>query len=299
MTPSRAVLLPFLALGFSWSTAIPLGRFAGDAGVPSLIFPLAQAVGAVLLLSLVRLFQRLDFGWPLPWGLFLVSGLLGHALPQVISFITIQHLPTALVGLVIAMNPIFTGIVASVTGTQALSRSKAVGIALGFLAVALVSLPGATLPGWDALPWIAFGMLTPLCFAFANTYSARLRPKNGDPGRDAIGMMGVSAVFLFAAALLAGQSYNYAPWTADAGSISLTVHGVIAALAFALFFVVLERGGPIMVASASYLILILSGIWGWLFFGEVPTVMFIVASVLVVIGLTLVLGLWPRQPRNA
>lgn len=289
--PTVAALVAFFGLGFAWSTAIPLGRVAGNAGIPALIFPFVQAAGASLTLGLVLLlFKRRAIRGPVPWALFLVSGTFGHALPQFVAFLAVQRLPIGVVGLIIALNPLLTGLIAAATGTQALTARRLIGIGLGLSGVALVALPGVALPSTDALPWVILAIATPLCFAIANTYSARLRPVGSDSTRDAFGMMTVSALSLLIAVALMGAWYWPDPSAPTAGDGALLVHGLIAGVAFILFFVVLERGGPIMVASASYVILILSTLWGWTFFGERPGGGFLIAAGLVMTGLYLMLS---------
>ena len=281
-------MLAFAALGFSWSITIPLGRIAGAAGVPPLVFPLAQGVGAVVTLGLVMiLVRRHGFGRRVPWLLYIVAGTLGHALPQIVVFLATQRLPIGVVGLIISLNPLATAAVGALAGDRPLTGRALAGILIGLCGVALIALPGAALPGTDAVPWLLLALTVPLCFGFANVWTARLRPPNSDSLANAVGMMAVSALFLAVAVPLFGQGYDPIGDGFDAGDGALLAHAAIAGLSFYLFFTVIARGGPLMVAQASYVILLLSTLWGWLFFGERPGPIFIAAAALVVFGLFL------------
>ncbi|MEM6666742.1 MAG: DMT family transporter, partial [Pseudomonadota bacterium] len=222
--------------------------------------------------------------------LSLVSGLFGHALPQIMVFMVTQRLPIGVVGLIIAMNPLMTALVGGLTGLAPVTRRQMAGIALGFVGIALVSLPGTGPLAPGATAWLLAGLVVPLCFAIANVFSAKLRAAGSDPVVNGAGMMGVSASFLLLACLISGQFWSPADDLTGLGPVVVGIHMVNGGLAFFLFFVVLALGGPIMVASASYLILLFATLWGWLFFDETPGLMFVIAAGLVVAGLALVLG---------
>lgn len=286
--PDGLTLSAFAALGSAWSITIPLSRVAGTAGVPPLVFPMAQAVGAVITLGFVLAFvRRRGFGRPFPWLLFIVAGTLGHALPQFIVFLATQRLPIGVVGLIISLNPLATAAVGALSGDRPLTGRALAGILIGLCGVALIALPGAALPGTEALPWLLLALLVPLSFGLANVWTAHLRRPNSDAVANAVGMMAVSALFLMIAVPLFGQTFNPASNGFDAGDGALLTHAAIAGPAFFLFFTVIARGGPLMVAQASYVILLLSTVWGWLFFGERPGGVFVIAAALVVFGLFL------------
>ncbi|MCB1491157.1 MAG: DMT family transporter [Rhodobiaceae bacterium] len=294
--PGASRALPFFfALGIVWSTVGPLGRAAGNAGVPALVFPFAQALGASLTLGLIILLTGKRMMWPPPMRLFLVSGLAGHALPQIVIFMVIQRLPIAVAGLVIALNPLITGAISALTGTQKLTGRKLAGLVLGLAGAALAALPGIALPSTAAAPWVGVAFLVPLLFGIANVYTARLRPAGTGAIPNAFGMMSVSALGLLVAVLATGTHY-WPHWSAPtSGDFALLAHGLLAGLAFFLFFTVIETGGPIMVAAASYIILILSALWGWIFFAEAPGAGYFVAAALVMAGLWLTLSAPTRK----
>lgn len=289
--PEGGGRLAFLVLGLVWSTGLPLARLAGNAGIPHLVFPFAQAFGASLVLGLILMVaRRHEFGARPQWLLFLVAGLFGHALPQIATYVVTQNLPIGVVGLIISTNPLLTGGLAALTGTEAMTLRKLTGILLGFAGVAIIALPGAGLPGRDGVFWLAIALLTPICFAIANVYSARLRREGSGPTANAFGMMTVSAIVLLIAIFLTGSGYWPDMAHLNAGDGALIAHGLLAGPAFFLFFIVLARGGPVMVASSSYMILVLSTLLGWLVFAERPSAGFYLAAGFVIAGLTVLLS---------
>jgi drug/metabolite transporter (DMT)-like permease len=284
-----ATLAVLIALGLCWSTIAPLGRIAGAHGVPFLVFPAVAAAGGAATLGTLALWQ----GRSLPLSgahlrLYVMAGLLGHALPQLSLFLAVQHVPIGAIGLVIATSPLFTFAFALALRAEGFSAQRLLGLALGFAGALLVLAPRTALPEPGMAAWLAFAFLTPLAWALSNVLSVQWKPDGTDARSSALGMMLVSALVLWAAVLATGQSYAPGATGPGLGDAALAVNALLAGLAFVLYFMLLDRAGPVLMSFVSFLNLALATFYGVVFFGERPSPWMIAAIVLIVAGLEVV-----------
>jgi drug/metabolite transporter (DMT)-like permease len=281
-----------LLLALCWSAGPALSRIAGGAGVPPLVFLAVQAWGAVLTLGMLALLGRRTPGMSRRHlALYAVSGLAGHAVPQILSFLAVQHIPVGVVGLVISMTPIATFALALAVGDERFMPRRAAGILLGFAGALVVLLPRSALPDPDQIGWVLLALLVPCCFAASNVFSAKLRPSDTDSRSSALGMMAASGLFLSLCGLVFGQGFEVDPSRPGPAEAALVLIAAIAGIAFFLYFAALERAGAVGMSSVSYLILLFTNAWGLLLFGEQPSLWLIAAIALIAVALVLI------QPR--
>ena len=138
--------------------------------------------------------------------------------------------------------------------TSALHLSLiASGIGLGLLGALLVVLPQNGLPSDQPIGWFLLAFVSPIGYAAGNVYTAKFKPADIDSLVGANGMMCGSALVLLIATLASGQ------WFLLWDEVSLidgliTVHGVISAVAFTLFFVLVRIAGPVYFSQVAYLV---------------------------------------------
>jgi len=288
-------LLVLVSLGLCWSLVTPLARIAGTHGVPVLFFPAVASLGGAATLVLVRFAERSALPMsPAHLRLYLVSGTFGHAFPQITLFIAVQHIPIGIAGLVIATTPLMTLALALALRVEGFSALRAAGLGVGFLGALMVLLPRAALPDPAMAPWVVFAFLTPLSWAISNVFSVKLRPATGTPRTNALGMLVVSAIVLWGAVALFGHGYLPALAAPHAGDAALLVNGLVAGLAFVLYFTLLDRAGAVVMSAVSYLNLALATLYGVLFFGERPSLWVACAVAAIVAGLLIMQRGRPR-----
>jgi drug/metabolite transporter (DMT)-like permease len=282
-------LTVLLLLALCWSAGPVLARIAGAAGVPPLFFLAVQAWGAVLTLGTLALLGRKAPGASRRHlALYAVSGLAGHAVPQILSFLAVQHIPVGVVGLVISMTPIVTFVLALTVRDERFSLRRAAGILVGFAGALLVLLPRSALPDPEQIGWVLLALLVPCCFAVSNVFSARLRPSDTDSRSSALGMMAASGLFLTLCGIVLGHGHKPDFSQPGAAEAALVLIAAIAGVAFFLYFAALERAGPVGMSSVSYLILLFTNAWGFLLFGEQPSLWLIAAIALIAVALVLI-----------
>ena len=87
--------------------------------------------------------------------------------------------------------------------------------------------------------------------------------------------------------LLNGDFY---PIWRDPGRVEflIVLHGLIAAMAYTMFFKIVQLAGPVFYSFSAYIIAICGLGWGWFIFGESHGQLFWVAVLLIFSGLALV-----------
>jgi drug/metabolite transporter (DMT)-like permease len=133
---SRAVPVLFVLL---WSTGF-IGARLGVPHAPPLLFLTLRFAAVIVLMALVALAMRAP--WPRgreAWVNIGIAGLLMHGLYLGGVFIAIsQGLPAGVTSLVVGLQPLLTAVVAAGWLSDRLGGRQWVGLALGFLGVALV-----------------------------------------------------------------------------------------------------------------------------------------------------------------
>ncbi len=234
----RAWLL-FGAMALIWGIPYLFIKQAVESYSPAAIVAARTLLGALILLpfalrarALRPAFSRI--GWVLAFGAIEMAGpflLLGHAE---------QTLPSGLTGLLVATVPLFAALIALVGGDRGvLHPVRGLGLLVGFVGVAIV-VAGPGLAVGDAGPLaIAEVLLVALLYAVAPFIVAR--KLRGVPA------LGTVVVALFAVGIfylpIALLTQHEAPTVAS--TLSLAALGVVCtALAFVLFFALIERVGP-------------------------------------------------------
>jgi drug/metabolite transporter (DMT)-like permease len=295
----RTTLTLLLSLGVCWSLVTPLARVAGTHGIPFLFFPAVAATGGALVIGAIC---RARGEWPpltpAHLRLYLLAGTFGHALPQISLFLTVQHVPVGVVGLLISLTPLVTFALSLVAKVEGFSRGRALGLGLGFLGALCVLVPRGALPEPGMVPYALMGLAIPLIFATSNVWSVAWRPKTGSAMTNAFGMLVVSGGLLWLAVPFAGHGYLPNPSAPTAGDAALFVNALVAGAAFIFYFRLLDHAGPVVMSFVSFLNLGIVTLIGIVFFAERPSAWLLLAGALIVAGLIVVQRSAPAPARG-
>ena len=227
------------------------------------------------------------------WAAFLVMGLLNNAVPfSLITWGQVQ-VSAGLASILNAAVPFFTVVVAGVLlPDEKVGPLKIIGVLIGFFGVAvMIGLPGAQT---DYYVLAQFAILASgLSYAFATTYGRRFKRLGVHP----IVLAGAQAITASLVMIPIALSVDGAP---SLSAISLTSIlallglGVVStAIAYILFFKILESAGAVNVSLVTLLIPISAILLGVFILQERLEVIHLIGMGLIAIGLSFVDGrLW-------
>ena len=260
-------------------------------------------VGGAALLLLPLLLWRGE--WPhlrRHGAKLMVLGLANSALPFLCFGYAMATLPAGLAAIFNAATPLFTALIAWAWLGDPLNRWRSLGLALGFAGVAglawVKSLATGSLAGFglDGPTALAIGacLAGTLMYGYAGNFSKRYLA--GVPAMAmAAGSQLAAALALLLPAWLTwpAQAPTLRDW-ALAAALSVLASGV----AYILYFRLITRVGPTQASAVTFLVPVFAALWGGLVLGERVTLPMALGGAVILAGTALVLGLWPRSPRQ-
>ncbi len=292
MQPPRLIhwsLLGFLSIAWGFAfylIAVALGSFG-----PLTLVAIRLLVGTLTLYLLMR-WQ--GFRLPPPgrwWPRFTLLAITGNALPFTLIAWAETRISSAQVGLLMALMPISTMALSHyfVPG-DAFTRSKLIGVVLGFAGVAVL-VGGDLVGGYDTAALVAQGavLIATLSYAINSVYTKRVPAIN-------VLVMAVGALLVASLIILPLALYLETPdfrSAAPTDALAALALGVVSTgLATWAYFRVISDCGPSFLSLINYIIPAIAFAAGVFFLGES-------ASAAQFVGLAVVLlGIGLTQRRN-
>ena len=225
------------------------------------------------------------------WWQLLVSGVMGSS----VSFVLLSYASLSLsAGFTSLMNssvPIFSAVIAAVWLGEKLRVPQIIGLGFGILGVGILVWDKLDFRD-DGLGWpIAACVLSCLCYGFGASWMKsrlqKVRPLVGSAGS----LLGAGLVLVpFALTRLPDTMPSAKSWFS---AIALAL--VCTALAFVLFFKLIQRSGATVATSVTFLIPFFGIFWGWLVLDEVVTNQMILGLLVTLFGTALITGVVGRE----
>lgn len=265
---SNAVFLAFAPAIFIilWSSGWIVAKYVAPHADPLTFLAVRFAVAAGVLLPIVLIAGE---RWPRSL-LFLVhvlvSGALIHAFYLGSVWWVIRHgLPSGISGLIAALQPIMTAILALLVIGERMGPRGWAGVLIGFLGVVVVLSPRLGAGAGDALPLIAVNGLGILSLTLGSFYQKRFLAGAGLVTTTLMQYVGATVVILPLAAWLEPMQIDWRFETAAGLAWSVLVLSIVSIL---LMLFMLNRGAVSRVAALSYLVPPLVAVQAWAMFGE-------------------------------
>jgi drug/metabolite transporter (DMT)-like permease len=267
--PARLFQLVMLVvLGTLWGLGFSLAKIATGGGIAPLAYSFWQSAAAGAILSALAALRgvRVPFTRRHVW-FYLLMGISGFTIPNVIIILCVSHLPVGIAAVVVPLSPLFTCALACAVGIEGLSALRIGGLALGLLGTALIVLPQAALPEPGQLFWALLATATPLFYAIGNIVAAWLRPPDLNSWVLAAAVHVISATVLLPVVVLGGFFHPLWPPLA-AYDYALIGQMAIACVGTVLFLEIVRIAGPIFISQAAYIVTVTGVLWGMALFGE-------------------------------
>lgn len=271
------------------------------AEIPPITLVLARVGIAAVLLYLVLRLQGHNLPGPSRiWGHIAIVALFHNSLPFVLLSWGEQHIDSAIASIVNGTTPIFTILLAHMLTTDdRLTSTKVVGVTLGMLGMVLLVAP-SLVGGVEAT---TLGLLAVIAvsasYGLAMVYS-RKHLRGMEPLVAPTGQFLLATLYLLPLVLLIDRPLTLsAPSTqAIASLLALAVFGT--ALAFIVYYRLIESADASYVSMVTYLVPVFGVILGVLILGERLSWNAYVAFAMILIGVMIVNGLfqgWTKRIR--
>lgn len=257
---------------------------------PLTLVTLRVAIAAAALLIVLR---ALGIALPRTRAVALAClgmGLLNNALPFALIVWAQQHVASGLASILNATTPLFAVLVAHALTEEKATPARLAGVATGFAGVVLMLGPDM-LRGLTAAGWAATAILGgTLSYALAGIWGRRFRALGVPPLGAAAGQTVASTALMLPLALVLD-----APWTLQrpSGAALLATLGLgllSTALAYWLYFRILEAAGPVNLLLVTLLIPVTAILLGTLVLGEALTVRQLLGMTTIAAGLAVLDG---------
>lgn len=285
------VWIALIVIGFAWGSTQLMSKLVVQGGHhPVGIAFLSTALGAVLTtIYLVLTRQKLPVGRTYV-VFYLIAGTLGTAVPNVIGYEAMRHLPVGVVSVVLALVPIMTLLMALVLRIERPEPIRLAGLGLGAVAVMMLVLPDSSLPSPDQAIWIALPVITCLSYSLENIYIARWKPEGLEPMQVMCGFFWAALILLLPVVAIGDTWMTLGAF--DLAEIALIAMALAHILAYGGFVWLIGQAGPVFAAQVAYVVTLTGVFLGIIVLGEVHSAWVWLSLILMLAGLALV------QPRD-
>jgi len=278
----RADATRLVVLAALWGASFLFMRVAAPVLGPFIVADVRSLLAAAAL-ALYFHFTGFRSDWRRWWRVYLLIGTINTALPFALYAYAAVHIPAGVSAVTNATAPIWGALLATLFLRERLTASRATGLLLGIVGVALVTRPPTSVT-YPALA-VAAAVSAALCYAIAGVY-LKARPQQA-PGRGmAFGTQLASGFLLMP---FAAFSHPLAPLTPLALACTLAMALLSGAVAYVLYFRLIADIGPIRSLTVTYLIPLFGVLFGAVFLGEAVNATMLGGGALVILGTVLVL----------
>ena len=287
MKLSDALML--LLLSALWGGSFLFLRVAAPVLGPVWLISLRVTLTAAILLPLAASRGL----WPdirQHWVSLLIVGGLGSAAPFVLIAFAAVSLPAGFTSILNATTPLFGALVAATWLKERLSLAQFAGLGLGFVGVVVLVGAKTTVSGTFLIAASAV-LSASLLYAIASPYTAKVL-SGVRPLAIAAGSQLGATLWLLPALPFAVPNQTPSP-IVIASVLGLAI--LSTALAYILFFRLLQSIGPTRVLTVTYLIPLFAIGWGALLLGEAISASMIGGGLLVLLSVAIANGIFKKS----
>jgi drug/metabolite transporter (DMT)-like permease len=219
---------------------------------------------------------------------YVVVGILNSALPFLLFNTAATQLPSNISAVLNSSTPLFGFVLSILFLKEAFSWKAFCGVLLGILGVIVVKGVGAS-SQYPLLP-IVLCLIATFCYACAGIYSRLFLSQASAKDIAAYSLLYASLILL---PLAIWFDFPHLVWSQvfqPQVIISvLGLAGLCSALAYFLYFRLLNLWGPTKTATVTFVIPLFGVVWAYFLLGEIPTHHVLAGGVLVILGTTLIL----------
>ncbi len=292
----RGEWLLLLGLSGLWGSSFFFFKILGLA-LPTLTIVLGRVGLAALVLNIVLLIQRRPMSRAMPWGRFVLLGVLNSVVPFSLFAWGETRVTSGMAAMLNATTPLFAVLLAHRLGTERLNWARASGVLSGLAGVAVLIGPSALRSATASLPGDAACLLAALSYAVGGQFVRRL--SHLPALQVATGQLTAGALVLLPLAALVDRFWTLPAPSAQSWAALAGIALLCTALAYMMFFRLAATAGANNAMLVTFLLPISALLLGWLFLGEPVPGRAYAGMALIGLGLAALDGrLWRRLWRG-
>lgn len=266
----------FLAVSLIWGASFLFIDIALDAFHPGLITWLRVGLGALALVALPAARARFE---PSDARKVVILSVVWVAVPFTLFPLAQQYINSSVTGMLNGAVPIFTAIIGGLFFARPSRGAQRVGLAVGFVGIAAVSLSSGT-DQPNAFVGVAMVLFATLCYGLATNIAGPVQQKYGSVPVMAR-MLLLATIWTTPFGVLGVAESTFTPAAAIA-TVVLAVAGT--GLAFVLMATLVGRVGGPRASFITYFIPVIALALGVGFRGDTVTALAVVGALLVIVG---------------
>lgn len=288
---TTAEWLMIIALSVLWGGSF---FFVGVAvqDLPTLTIVVTRVGLAAIILMILMKARGIPFPMSMSvWGAFLVMGFLNNAVPFLLIVWGQSHIASGVASILNATTPLFAVVIAHmITTDEKLTPLRFIGVVTGIVGVAgMIGGEAVASLGTDVIAQVAI-LGAAISYSFAGIFGRRFRAMGISPIATATGQVTASSLLLLPVMLMVDQ-----PWTIPMPGIDtilslIALAGLSTALAYILYFKILETAGATNLMLVTFLVPVSAIMLGIGFLNEVLAVRHVVGMALIAAGLAAIDG---------
>jgi drug/metabolite transporter (DMT)-like permease len=287
---TAADLIRLISLAAIWGGSYGLLRTVAPVygGIGTMWLRISIA-GVVLLGYAIA--TREDLQWKKWWKQYLFIGLMNSAIPFGLIAFAMKTLPASYGAILNAMSPFFAALFAAIMLGERLTLTRVLGMALGLIGVGIIINLGPIPLTADTITAAAAFVGATGSYGFIIVYTKKYAGTAPNMGI-AVGALILPALLVTPLALLV------TPQVVPPGNVLVSLLAlaiVCSSIAYLLYYRLISDVGPTRAISGTFLIPVFGTLWGVIFFGETLNAGALIGGVIVLIGVALVLDVFPLR----
>jgi drug/metabolite transporter (DMT)-like permease len=277
-----------LVMGASWGLSFSFARLATTGGAHPLGGLFWECWIAALMLVALLVWRRIAAPLTLPFiRLHILTSLVGVIVPGAAFFYASAHLPAGVLSITVGTVPAITFIASSLLGVEKFELLRMLGVALATLAIVFLVASEDGLSGSAQLPWLLLGLLAAACYASLSLVLTMLAPPGANPLMLTAGMFILGALLMIPIVLVTDSFVTFG-WPWGATEWALLGLGVVNGVAYPLYFILVDRAGPVFSSFTANLVTLFGVFWGIVLFSERNSVWVWLSFATIMLALALV-----------
>lgn len=235
-------------------------------------------------------------GWKHWWKQYLFVGLFNSVFPFALIGFGMKTLPAGYGAIINALSPFFGLVFAAILLAERVTATRILGLVLGFVGVAMLINLGPVPLTNDVLIALGACVMATMSYGFAGVWV-----KKHMHGAPSMGLAGGALVVAGTAMTPFSLALGHMPVEMPSNTVwfsLFTLAIVCTAIAYLLYFRLIADLGPTRAISVTFLIPFFGVAWGAVLFDEQLTRGAVFGALVILLGMALVLGVFPlRQKR--